>query len=132
MRARSSVRALQAVFGQSVHQVPEHTRSFVRELQVVFERSVHQVPEHTRSSIRELFYVTVVQRYRKLSYALTNQKRLDTLMDMHGTPYHVWLVNITRSTRRSTILGSRIVEMGPYCSYASVVLGSHNFAARVS
>ena len=37
----------------------------------------------------------------------------------------------TRSCR-NTILGSRIVEMGPYCSYVSVVLGSRNFAARAS
>ena len=33
----------------------------------------------------------------------------------------------TRSCR-STILGSRIVEMGLYCSCVSVALGSHNFA----
>ena len=37
----------------------------------------------------------------------------------------------TRSCR-STILGSRIVEMGLYCSCVSVALGSHNFAARAS
>ena len=37
----------------------------------------------------------------------------------------------TRSCR-STILGSRVVEMGPYCSCVSVALGSHNFAARAS
>ena len=37
----------------------------------------------------------------------------------------------TRSCR-STILGSRIVEMGLYCSYVSVALGCHNFAARAS
>jgi len=98
------------------------------------------------------------------------QRRLDTLTDPHGTPCHVWLVNIaeeighaygparnsvsrmvsqdqrgdgsrsafctcpvarTRSCR-STILGSRIVEMGLYCFYVSVALGCHNFAARAS
>ena len=66
-------------------------------------------------------------------------------MDVHGTPCHVWLVNIARSavrfctcpvagtrTCRSIILGSQIVEMGPYCSCVSVVLGSQNFAARAS
>ena len=37
----------------------------------------------------------------------------------------------TRSCR-STILGSRIVEMEPYCSYVSVALECHNFAARAS
>ena len=37
----------------------------------------------------------------------------------------------TRSCR-SIILGSRIVEMGPYCSFVSVALGSQNFAARAS
>ena len=37
----------------------------------------------------------------------------------------------TRSCR-STILGSRIVEMGLYCFCVSVALGSHNFAARAS
>ena len=37
----------------------------------------------------------------------------------------------TRSCR-SIILGSRIVEMGPYCSCVSVALGSQNFAARAS
>ena len=37
----------------------------------------------------------------------------------------------TRSCR-STILGSRIVEMEPYCSYLSVALECHNFAARAS
>ena len=35
-------------------------------------------------------------------------------------------------TCRSIILGSRIVEMGPYCSCVSVALGSQNLAARVS
>ena len=30
----------------------------------------------------------------------SNQRRLDTLTDLHGTPCHVWLVNITRSTWR--------------------------------
>ena len=69
----------------------------------------------------------------------------------YGTPCHVWLVKFARSTWRqlskcvfvlcpvartrscrSTILGSRIVEMGPYCSYVSVALGCHNFAARAS
>ena len=33
---------------------------------------------------------------------------------------------------RSIILGSRIVEMGPYCSCVSMALGSQNFAARAS
>ena len=28
------------------------------------------------------------------------QRRLDTLTDLHGTPCHVWLVKITRSTWR--------------------------------
>ena len=37
----------------------------------------------------------------------------------------------TRSCR-STILGSQIVEMGPYCSYVSVALGCRNFTARAS
>ena len=37
----------------------------------------------------------------------------------------------TRSCR-SIILGSRIVEMGPYCSCVSVALGSQNFAAKAS
>ena len=37
----------------------------------------------------------------------------------------------TRSCR-STILGLRIVEMGLYCSYVSVALRYHNFAARAS
>ena len=37
----------------------------------------------------------------------------------------------TRSCR-SIILGSRIVEMGYYCSCVSVALGSQNFAARAS
>ena len=37
----------------------------------------------------------------------------------------------TRSCR-SIILGSRIVEMEPYCSFVSVALGSQNFAARAS
>ena len=40
-------------------------------------------------------------------------------------------VACTRSCR-STILGSWIVEMGPYCSYVSVALGCLNFATRVS
>ena len=31
-----------------------------------------------------------------------------------------------------SILGSRIVEMRPYCFYVSVALVSHNFAARAS
>ena len=41
---------------------------------------------------------------------------------------------VTRTRNcRSTILISWIVEMEPtYCSHVSVVLGSHNFAARVS
>ena len=37
----------------------------------------------------------------------------------------------TRSCR-STILGSRIVEMEPYFSYVSVALECHNFTARAS
>ena len=37
----------------------------------------------------------------------------------------------TRSCR-STILGAWIVEMEPYCSYVSVALECHNFAARAS
>ena len=44
-----------------------------------------------------------------------------------------WTCPVARTrTCRSIILGSRIVEMGPYCSCVSVVLGSHNFAARAS
>ena len=31
---------------------------------------------------------------------VSTQRRLDTLTDLHGTPCHVWLVNIARSTWR--------------------------------
>ena len=67
-----------------------------------------------------------------------DQRRLDTLTDVHGTPatalevcFCTRPVGLTRNCR-NIILGSRIVEMGPYCSCVSVALGSHNFAETTS
>ena len=59
-------------------------------------------------------------------------------------PCHVWTAATTSKVRfctcpvaqartfRNTIIGSGIVEMGPYHSCVSVALGIHNFVARAS
>ena len=62
----------------------------------------------------------MVSKHCKISVATTLEVRFFTCP-----------VAGTRSCR-SIILGSRIVEMGHYCSCVSVALGSQNFAARAS
>ena len=39
-------------------------------------------------------------RVMSLIIIAASQRRLDTLTDLQGTPCHVWLVNIVRSTWR--------------------------------